>query len=90
MTSSTPPHEAIEKEIAALGIDHNTLRKTLSVKAIRSFATRIATLARKEALEEAADVCDKTPLAHPGRADMTASQLAAAIRSLITTDTKSI
>ena len=43
---------------------------------------RFAALVRAEALEEAAKVCDDLVLEHPGRADKTADQCAAAIRGL--------
>jgi hypothetical protein len=42
---------------------------------------RFAALVAAHEREECAKVCDELTLAHPGRADLTADQCAAAIRS---------
>lgn len=48
----------------------------------RKDAEKAIDLIRAEVLEEAARVADDLVLAHPGRADLTAIQCAAAIRAL--------
>lgn len=111
MTSSTPLHEAIEK---AVQIFEDKARKTRTrgwlggtplteTKVwLREEITRIATLARKEALEEAARVCERdfrecdTCKDKPGMPVLcwgclhNRDQVPAAIRSLITTDKQDI